>query len=115
MSPPASGGSARAKAKDNLVKAAETAVTDAATATEYLLDGNFITEDDKFTLEFLSVIAMQLSQQPKLSTKKASEAFKALSYLLFNMYQRRTVKAIMDLTVEAIGLATKKAGKSWRK
>ena len=73
MSPPASGGSAHAKAKDNLVKAADTAVTDAATATEYLLDGNFITEDDKFTLKFLSVIAMQLSQQPKLGNTTGLE------------------------------------------
>ena len=109
MSPPASGGSVCAKAKDEHVKAADTVVTDAAMATEYLIDGNLITEDDEFTLEFLSVIAMQFSQQQKLSTKKALEAFKALSYLPFDMYQKRTVEAITDLTVEAISLATKRA------
>jgi len=75
MSPLASGGtgSTRAtrtnapgtRAKDDHDKAADTAVMDAATATEFLIDGDFQSDDDEITLDFLSAVAMQLSQQPK--------------------------------------------------
>ena len=108
MSPLASGGSTRAKAKDDHVKAADISVRDVATATEYLIDGDLKSEDDEITLEFLSVVAMQLSQLPKLSTKKASEAFRALSYLTFDLFQRRTDEVVTDAIAKAISLATER-------
>lgn len=116
MSPLTSGGSSRAtranatgllpKAKEPNI--ADTVVKDVDTALEYLTDGNFKCEDDELTLDFLSIIAMQLSQQSKLSQKQASEGFKALSYLIFDLHQKRTVEAITDVIAKAVSLATKR-------
>ena len=119
MSQPTTGGSSRAtrttapgaiattKSKDNKVQTTEITVKDVATATEYLIDGDLKSEDDDLSFEFLSAIAMQLSQQPKLSTKKASEAFKALAYLIRDLHEKRTVAVITDVIANAISLATK--------
>lgn len=87
---------------------ATTAVTDAATAISYLVDGDFKSEDDDLTFDFLSIIAMQLAQKPKLTTKEASEAFKALSYLIFDLHQKRTIEVITDVIAKAVSLATKR-------
>ena len=120
MSQPTTGGSSRAtrttapgaiattKSKDDKVQTTEITVKDVATATEYLIDGDLKSEDDDLSFEFLSAIAMQLSQQPKLSTKKASEAFKALAYLIRDLHEKRTVAVITDVIANAISLATKR-------
>ena len=98
------------KSKDEKVQTTETTVKDVATATEYLIDGDLKSEDDELSLEFLSIIAMQLLQQPKLMTKKVSEAFKALSYLILDLHRKRTVEVITDVIANAISLpvATKR-------
>lgn len=119
MSPPTSGGSLRPtranatglipKGKEEQAKTtADTSVKDVATATEYLIDGDYKSEDDELTLDFLSIIAMQLSQQTKLSAKQASEGFRALSYLIFDLHQKRTVEVITDVIAKAISVATKR-------
>ena len=86
----------------------ETAVTDPQSATEYLINGDFKSEDDELTWDFLSAIAMQLSQRPKLSAFQASEAFKALAYLILDLHRKRTVEAIADVVAKAVSLATKR-------
>ena len=86
----------------------ETAVTDPQSATEYLINGDFKSEDDELTWDFLSAIAMQLSQRPKLSVFQASEAFKALAYLILNLHRKHTVEAIADVVAKAVSLATKR-------
>lgn len=95
---------ATAKAKDEPAK--DTVVVDVVTATEYLVNSDFKSEDDELTFEFLSVIAMQFSQQPKLSAKKASEAFKALSYLILELHHNDTTGAITDAVARAVSQAT---------
>jgi hypothetical protein len=96
------------KAKDDQTKATDMAVKDVATAIEYLVNGDLKCEDDELSFEYLSIIAMQLSQQPKLSAKKASEAFKALSYLILELHRKGTVEAVTDAIAKAISLATKR-------
>jgi hypothetical protein len=98
---------AATKTKEDLAKPPEATVKDATTAMAYLIDGEFKSEDDELTPELLSVIAMQLSQQARFS-KQASEAFKALSYLIFDLHQKRTVEAITDVIVKAVSVATKR-------
>jgi hypothetical protein len=97
------------KATEDQAKAAlDTAVKDVESATEYLIKGDLKSEDDELSFEFLSIIAMQLSQQPKITSKSASEAFKALSYLIFDLHQKRTTEAITDVIAKAVSLATKR-------
>ena len=86
----------------------ETAVTDTHSAMEYLINGDFKSEDDELTWEFLSIIAMQLSQRSKPSVFQTSEAFKALSYLILELHKKRTVEAITDVIAKAVSLATKR-------
>ena len=118
MSPLTLGGSSRAtranatglipKAKEDQVKVStDTIVKDVATAISYLTDGDFKSEDNELTLDFLSIIAMQLLQQPKISTNQSAEGFRALSFLIFNLYQKRTVEAITDVITKAVSQATK--------
>jgi ElaB/YqjD/DUF883 family membrane-anchored ribosome-binding protein len=96
------------KARDDQSRATDTAVKDVATAIEYLTVGELKSEDDDLTFEYLSIIAMQLSQQSKLSAKKASEAFKALSYLILELHRNGTIEAVTDAIAKAISLATKR-------
>ena len=62
---------------------------------KFLIEKDFKCEDDELSLELLSVIAMQLLQQPR-STKLASEAFKALSYLILDLHQKNVTASITD-------------------
>ena len=98
---------ATTKTKEEQTKPLDPMVKDAATAMAYLIDGEFKSEDDELTPELLSVIAMQLSQQLRF-TKQASEAFKALSYLIFDLHQKRTAEAITDVIAKAVSVATKR-------
>ena len=59
------------------------------------------------TFEMLGVIAMQLFQQVR-TPKFASEAFKVISYLMFDIQQKNTVASIMDNIAKAVSLATKR-------
>ena len=106
MAPLTTEGSLRATTRAK--SAADTFVKDADTAMEYLIDGDFKSEDDELSFEFLSVIAMQLSQQSRLSTKQASDGFKALSYLIDDLHRKRTVEVITDVIAKAVSLATKR-------
>ena len=95
------------KAKEELDKVVVSSITDVDTAMEYLIAGDLKTEDEELTLEYLSVIAMQLSQQIRF-TKQASDAFKAFSYLIFDLQQKRTVGEITDVIAKAGSTATKR-------
>ena len=94
--------------EEQAITLADTAITDVETATEYLIDTDFKSEDNELTFEFMSILAMQLSQQVKLSTKQESEGLRALSYLIFNLHQKCTVIAIMDVITKAVSVATKR-------
>ena len=59
------------------------------------------------SFELLSIIAMQLSQQAR-NMKVASEAFKALSYLILDTDQKMVMDSIMDSVAKAISTATKR-------
>ena len=106
MSPPTTEGSIRATTRAKTVT--DTLVKDADTAMEYLIDRDFKSEDDELSFEFLSIIAMQLSQQSRLSTRQASDGFKALSYLIDDLHRKRTVEVITDVIAKAVSLATKR-------
>ena len=82
-------------------------VKDLITAVNFLIDKDFKCEDDKLSLELLSIIAMQLSQQPR-STKLALEVFKALSYLILDLHQKNVAASITDSIAKAISMATKR-------
>ena len=71
------------------------------------MDKDLKCKDNELTLELLSVIAMQLSQQLR-STKLASEAFKAMLYLILNLHQKNIEASITDNIVRAISMATKR-------
>ena len=86
----------------------ETAVTDTHSAMEYLINGDLKSEDDELTWDFLSAIAMQLSQCSKILVFQTSEAFKVLSYVILDLHKRRTVEAITDVIAKAVSLATKR-------
>ena len=62
------------KLEDKTKKQTDSTVQDPISAVNFLIDGNLKTEDDEMTFEFLSAIAMQLSQQRR-TPKLASEAF----------------------------------------
>ena len=57
--------------------------------------------------ELLSAIAMQLSQQNK-SPKLASEAFKALSYLILDIHRNNIIEDITDIVAKAISTTKKR-------
>ena len=97
----------KTKPEDKAKKLSESAVRDPTTALNFLVDKDFKCEEDELTLELLSAIAMQLSQQPR-STKLASEAFKAISYLIHDLYQKHVEASITDNIVKAISMATKR-------
>ena len=103
----------RATAAGNSFKAKEPvpemAVTDPLSAMEYLISGDFKSEDEELTLDFLSIIAMQMSHRPKLSTFQASDSFKALAYLILDLHEKRTMEAITDVIAKAVSLAMKRA------
>ena len=97
------------KAKEDQPKSkTESAVTDPDSAIALLVEGDYKSEDDELTLDFLSIIAMQLSQRVKLTAFQASEAFKALSYLILDLHQKRTVGVITDVIAKSVSLATKR-------
>lgn len=98
---------AATKAKDELNKAPESSIKDADTAMAYLITGDLKSEDDELSFESLSIIAMQLSQQPRFP-QHASEAFKALSYLIHDLQQKRTIGEITDVIAKAVSAATKR-------
>jgi hypothetical protein len=119
MSPTAPGGSTRAtrattntamnsKTKDENTKS-DTLVKDIATAIGFLVDNDLKSDDDELTLDFLSIVAMQMSQQAKLTTKQASDGLKALSHLMRDIYDKRIVDAITGVIAKAVNDATKKA------
>ena len=101
----AASAAAATKAKDELNKATEPSIKDADTAMAYLITGDLKSEDDELSFESLSIIAMQLSQQ---SRQHASEAFKALSYLIHDLQQKRTIGEITDVIAKAVSAATKR-------
>ena len=69
----------KTKPEDKAKKLSELVVRDPTTALNFLKDKDFKCKEDKLTLELLSVIARQLSQQLR-AMKLALEAFKAILY-----------------------------------
>lgn len=76
--------------EEELKKQAESGVKDPITALKFLMDGDFKSDDKEMSFELLAAISMQLLQKPR-ETKMASEAFKAISYLIFEIHQNNTV------------------------
>ena len=97
----------KTKMEGELKKQEDPFVKDTLTAINFLMEGDFKSEDDKMSFELLGVIAMQLSQQPR-NPKMVSEAFKALSYLIFNIHQKNTVASITDSIAKLVSIATKR-------
>ena len=52
----------KTKAEDDHKKQAGLEVKDPATALEFLMEGDFTSEEDDMTFDLLSIISMQLSQ-----------------------------------------------------
>ena len=84
----------KTKAEDDHKKQAGLEVKDPATALEFLMEGDFKCEEDDMTFDLLSVISMQLSQQPR-APKYASEAFKAISYIILELHQKRKLQTLL--------------------
>ena len=97
----------KTKTEEELKKQADPIVKDPITAINFLMEGDFKSKDDEMSFELLGAIAMQLSQQPR-NPKMASEAFKAMSYLIFNIHQKNMVDSITDNVAKAVSLATKR-------
>lgn len=124
MSPPVIGGSSRAtratilsaanlKTKEEQAQAIQAmlaVIKDVALATDYLLNGDLKNEDEELTLETLGGIALQLSQQSRF-TRQASDAFKALAYLILDLQRKQTVNSITDVIAKAVNVATKRVQK----
>ena len=88
-------GLTKTKARDNFKKQMDSYVKDPISAANFLMEGDFKSEDDELSFELLSVIAMQLSQQTR-SPKLVLEAFKALSYLILDIHRKHTTESITD-------------------
>ena len=82
-------------------------VKDTLTAINFLMEGDFKSEDNEMSFKLLGVIEMQLSQQLR-NLKMVSEAFKALSYLIFDIHQKNTVVSITDSIEKSVSTATKR-------
>ena len=95
------------KPEDIAKKLSESTVKDPISAINFLTDKDLKCEDDELTLELLSMIVMQLLQQPR-STKLALEAFKAMSYLILDLHQKNIEASITDNIARAINMAMKR-------
>ena len=72
-----------------------------------MLVGEFKCKDDEMTLELLSIIAMQLSQQQR-TPKMVLEAFKVISYLIFDLQQRQVIADTTDIIARSVSMAMKR-------
>ena len=99
--------STKGKRRKSSKKQTDHAVKDPTTAIKFLIDGDFKSEDDEMSFELRGVIAMQSSQQTR-NPKMVSEAFKALSYLIFDTHQKNTVANITKNIAKAVSTATKR-------
>ena len=97
----------RTKSEDETRKQMESSIKDPISAATFLLDSDLKNEDDELSFELLSIIAMQLSQQTR-PPKLASEAFKALSYLILDIHQKNFTDSITDNVAKVISTATKR-------
>ena len=97
----------KTKPEDEAKKLPESTVKDPISAINFLMDKEFKCEEDKLTLELLSTIERQLSQQ-LISTRLATKAFKAISYLILKLHQKHIVVSITDNIAKAISTATKR-------
>ena len=95
------------KAKEDSNRPSEPPIKDVDSAMEYLIMGDLKVEEDELSFESLSIIAMQLSQQSRFP-KHTLDAFRALSYLIFDLQQKRTVGKTTDVIVKAVSVATKR-------
>ena len=73
------------KMEDENRKNDDLGVKDSASEIMFLLDSDFKSKDNVVNFKLLSAVVMQLSQQNR-SPKLASEAFKALSYLILDIH-----------------------------
>ena len=95
------------KTKEDSNRPSEPPIKDVDSAMEYLITGDLKEEEDELSFESLSIIAMQLSQQSRFP-KHASDAFRALSYLIFDLQQKCTVGETTDAIAKAVSVATKR-------
>ena len=100
-------GLVKMKIEDEAKKHMESSVKDPASAIDFLVDGNLKSKDEDMSFELLSAIAMQLSQQSR-SPKVASDAFKALAYVILDLHQKHIMADITDTISKAVSTATKR-------
>ena len=93
--------------EDDHKKQAGLEVKDPATALDFLMEGDFKSEEDDMSFKLLSIILMQFSQQSR-ALKFASEAFKAISYIILELHQKRNIEETTDIIAKAISITTKR-------
>ncbi|KAF8815849.1 hypothetical protein BYT27DRAFT_7212689 [Phlegmacium glaucopus] len=83
------------------------AVTDVYSAKLFLSSGEFKRKETVLSMENLSMIAMQLLQQSNIP-HHATEAFKALSFLIINIHQHNNAETIMEMIAKSVAIVTKR-------
>ena len=97
----------KTKLEDDHRKQAGLEVKDPATALDFLMEGDFKSEEDNMSFKLLSAISMQFSQQSR-ALKFALEAFKAISYIILELHQKRNIEDTTDIIAKAISITTKR-------
>ena len=98
---------AKTKVEEEAKKQPESLVKDPNSAIDFLIDGDLKSKDDVMSFELLSVIMMQLSQQPR-SAKSVLDTFKALAYIILDLHQKHIMADITDTITKAVSLAMKR-------
>ena len=97
----------KTKLEEEVKKQPESLVKDPNSAIDFLVNSDLKSEDNDMSFELLSAIAMQLLQQPR-SPKSASDAFKALAYLILDLHQKHIVADITDSIAKAVRMAMRR-------
>jgi hypothetical protein len=89
------------KTQDEITKMLGMEVKDVETARAYLMHGAYVVEGAETSMDMLSTVALQLSQMQKLP-KPATEAFRALAFLIDDAHQKQFVGARTDLVEKSL-------------
>ncbi|KAF8799165.1 hypothetical protein BYT27DRAFT_7264182 [Phlegmacium glaucopus] len=79
------------------------AVTDVHSAKLFLSSREFKREETVLSMENMSMIAMQLSQQSNIP-HHATEAFKALSFLIIDIHQHNNTETITEMIAKSVAV-----------
>ncbi|KAF8808457.1 hypothetical protein BYT27DRAFT_7255567 [Phlegmacium glaucopus] len=95
------------KHREDAPKNNNLAVTDVYSAKLFLSSGEFKCKETVLSMENLSTIAMQLSQQSNIP-HHTTEAFKALSFLIIDIHQHNNAETIMEMIAKSVAIVTKR-------